>query len=103
MVVIDSVACTSTSEAFGGTSFQVLPNPNSGQFSVLVDVLSPIALELELVDVHGREVSTVQPMKTFGIGQHKVDFHQIVLPDGTYFLLVKNGKGKMAMKVEVVR
>ncbi len=102
-VVIDSVACTGTSELFAGTRFQLLPNPNSGQFSVLLDVPSLLSLELELVDVLGQTISTLQPMKTFGTGQHRLDFRQDWLPSGTYYLIVKNDKGRMGMKVEVVR
>jgi len=102
-VTIDSVACTSTSEVFTGAKFQVLPNPNNGQFSVLMDVASPIQLELELVDVKGHNVATLEPMKQFGKGQHRLDFRQDWLPSGTYFLVIKNEKGRMGMKVEVLR
>lgn len=100
---VDSVACTSTSEVFAGIKFQILPNPNKGQFSVLMDVASPISFELELVDVQGRNVSKLQPMQRFGAGQHQIDFHQTGLASGTYYLVIKNEKGRMGMKVEVVK
>ncbi|MBK8566238.1 MAG: T9SS type A sorting domain-containing protein [Saprospiraceae bacterium] len=102
-IQVDSVGCTGTTEVLAGIQFQVLPNPNSGQFSVLLDVDSPTTLEMELVDVLGRTVSTLQPPKAFGTGQHRIDFQQAGLPSGTYYLVIKNEKGRMGVKVEVVR
>jgi hypothetical protein len=100
---IDSLSCTGTTEMLAGIQFQVLPNPNGGQFSVLLNVAFPTTLELELVDVLGQTISTLQPMKTFGEGQHRIDFSQDWLPSGTYYLVVKNDKGRMGTKVELVR
>jgi Secretion system C-terminal sorting domain len=100
---IDSVACTATSELFAGTRFQLLPNPNDGQFSVLLDVATPTTLEMELLDALGRSIATVQPMKAFGKGQHQIDFQQAGLSSGMYYLVIKNETGRMGVKVEVVR
>jgi hypothetical protein len=100
---VDSVGCTGTTEVLAGIQFQVLPNPNGGQFSMLLDVASPTTLELELVDVLGLTVSTLQPPKTFGTGQHRLDFQQAWLPSGSYYLMVKTDKGKRGVKMEVVR
>ncbi|MCC6726289.1 MAG: T9SS type A sorting domain-containing protein [Saprospiraceae bacterium] len=101
--VVDSLSCTGVQALLKDVSFTILPNPNNGQFSVLLDVASPLSLEMELLDALGRSIATVQPMKSFGTGQHRIDFQQAGLPSGSYYLLVKNETGRMGMKVEVVR
>ncbi len=78
----------------------VYPNPSTGLFSVLCTLSNPEVLDVNVVDVTGREVYKKSVKAVAGSNEYQVALANIV--SGLYYLSVSDGKGHIATrKIEV--
>jgi hypothetical protein len=75
----------------------VFPNPSSGTFRVVVENDSRRTLTLQLTDLAGRRLQTVQVPKAQQILQHDIDLGRYAA--GMYLLEINDGSGKTVMRV----
>ena len=58
-------------------------------------------VSLRLIDVRGREVSTLEP-SPFGVGEHELSWPIRSLVPGLYFLELSTSAGRRSAKVTVL-
>ena len=99
IVTVDSIPCTAVPEQLSGMAgVKILPNPNSGQFSVQIDLSERMMLAFSVTDVLGREVKRLAPAAGFDAGHHTLQFDVEALSDGSYFLKIKSPGGSGVWK-----
>lgn len=69
----------------------VAPNPFSEYARVQYALIEPAVVEINLYDVLGKLVQTVQPTELLPAGNHETIVSGAGLPDGVYFLTVQTG------------
>lgn len=80
---------------------EVFPNPSYGDAHIQFNLLNPYPVELKLIDVLGKEISTLS--SNFNAGQHKLNL-DVIKPDlksGIYFLHGMIGNYKETKQVIV--
>ena len=94
----DHVAAVET----GLTVRSVLPNPVRGEYAVLDFVLDqPLILNIDVVDIEGKSLSTIVSGERFESGEHQVRVHTGGLLSGTYFCRLKTERGFAVRKIVV--
>jgi PKD repeat protein len=79
--------------------FQSFPNPFGTDFSVQFDLAKAAYLQFDLVDITGRLVQNLSPMRFYTEGGQMATFTPIDLPNGLYFLQIKKeGQGVILVK-----
>lgn len=80
-------------ELFTNAHFSLFPNPNAGEFNLIMESQSNLDITLSIVNVMGATVFKTE--EQVGIGK-SVKFFDLQLPDGAYYLRIDgNGKSKV--------
>lgn len=79
--------------------FEVLPNPNNGQFEFMVEGLTEAEVQYWLTDITGRTVMMRSETVSNGALRTAVDISH--LSSGVFFLHVQAGRSKSSIKVVV--
>jgi hypothetical protein len=77
-------------------SFNILPNPNHGNFEVKIDLQDNADVQLKLINVLINRV--VLQIKKSGDSLYEVPIN-VSLPPGTYLMLLETPKGSITAKV----
>jgi PKD repeat protein len=95
------VLTSSTIESLGFQRAEVLPNPNNGQFSLLLEhTEGSMTAQISVVDMAGRVV-LARPTQTFSSGVNLVPFEGQTLAAGQYQLRISTDKGSASLTVLV--
>ncbi len=79
------------------SSFSVFPDPNQGQVTVELQLSSPAAIKLLVLDMLGREMAGFEDYAGEETYLRRLDLRH--LPDGLYFLQVHAGKQALFRKI----
>ena len=79
--------------------FNVFPNPNSGQFTIEINLLESQHLAINLLDVLGRNISTLINA-TLSEGSHSFN-NDLQLSSGIYLIEIKNNENRQLRKLIV--
>jgi GH15 family glucan-1,4-alpha-glucosidase len=82
-----------------GGDFNVFPNPNSGQFTIEINLLESQHLAINLLDVLGRNISTLINA-TLSEGSHSFN-NDLQLNSGIYLIEIANNKNRQLRKLIV--
>ncbi|WP_293053808.1 T9SS type A sorting domain-containing protein [Paludibacter sp.] len=77
-------------------SFNILPNPNHGNFEVKIDLQDKADVQLKLINILSNRV--VSQIKKSGDSSYEVPIN-VSLPPGTYLMLLETPKGSTTAKV----
>ncbi len=80
-------------------SVQILPNPNNGQFDLLLQSATTHQLTIRLFDTNGRLIDRKEII--VGVGETNVAFNKEQLPSGLYFLQLSDAKQTRSLKLIV--
>ena len=80
---------------------EVFPNPNYGDAHIEFNLLNPHMVELKLINVLGKEISTLKSNFTSGLHQLNLDVLKSELKPGLYFLNCIIGNYKETQQVIV--
>jgi uncharacterized repeat protein (TIGR01451 family) len=92
-----------TQDALEGSSFEVFPNPASGQFFVRFDLMRHSNVRLEVLDVLGRVLYANSAATEFAAGKHQLAIQSNDWPSGVYFVRLGVGEAGFAKKIVVER
>lgn len=92
-----------TQDVLQGSSFEVFPNPASGQFFVRFDLMQQSNIRLEVLDVLGRVLFANSAANEFPTGKHQLAIHAKDWPSGVYFVRLGVGEAVFAKKIVVER
>ena len=81
-------------------SFDIVPNPSDDQFSIELETKEKFTGTLRILDANGRCVRTNRP-QPFSTGRHRIDFDDLALTPGMYFVEIRNERGVLAKKLIV--
>ncbi|MBK8564522.1 MAG: T9SS type A sorting domain-containing protein [Saprospiraceae bacterium] len=90
-----------TQDVLEGSSFEVFPNPASGQFFVRFDLMRQRNVRLEVLDVLGRVLYANSAAKEFATGKHQLAIQAKDWPSGVYFVRLGVGEAGFAKKIVV--
>lgn len=82
----------------GGGLVQVFPNPSSGVFTFDLDLKNNENLNLEILDLTGREVAQVFEGQ-LSVGGHRLNWDGSGFSNGFYFAKLSNEKGHQITKL----
>lgn len=89
-IMVDSLSCVNVSEIdLGVEAFQILPNPNNGQFQAALTLSKAQHLEIKVLDVLGRNVYELPSNERYSTGKHRFEINLENESDGLYFLQIK--------------
>jgi PKD repeat protein len=92
---------TATIEATGFKRVDVLPNPNNGQFQVVLEhPFSQLNAEFNLYDIAGRRLHH-RPAQLYNSGVHILNYDNLNLSAGQYQLQISTEKGSASLTVLV--
>jgi PKD repeat protein len=91
------VMTTSATEVLNNMNLRIFPNPSNGQFALLIENANANQLTLELSDLRGSLIQTVELNNLSGTIQH--DFNKQELTSGVYFLKIKEDNKSVVTKV----
>jgi PKD domain/Secretion system C-terminal sorting domain len=92
---------TAALEATGFHQVDILPNPNNGQFQVLVaHQLHQLNAEFNLIDMNGRIIHK-SPAQTYSSGVHVLNYDHLQLAAGQYQLQINTDRGSVTLTVLV--
>jgi hypothetical protein len=77
--------------------FNVVPNPTSGQFSLIVDFAEKSKIEIKVVSLLGEEV--LSESYNLGVGENKVKLNLTNQAQGVYFIRIKLGDDFFIKKI----
>lgn len=66
-------------------NFSLFPNPGTSSFAISFSVSKSSDLEINLLDLHGRNIQTIAK-GNFSGGNHQLNFSALELPDGIYLI-----------------
>ncbi len=99
---VDSIDCTSVLEMLGNLQLKISPNPNDGRFDIQLENISTIsALQIDLLDVYGRNIMALMPMNTVMPSKSVLNIEVNYLPSGTYILRLNDGAKQASMRMVV--
>ncbi len=81
------------------TEFNVFPNPNNGNFEVVVKIQEISPIKLRLFPYNG-QAALIQKSES-GTKEYNVNFN-VILPSGTYVLVLETAKQTMVKKVIIL-
>ena len=81
----------------GNRALHILPNPNNGIFTVNLKTNSETTATLKIVSFIGKELFSKEIVPVNGIINYRID--QSTLPNGIYFVTIKQGDNRYARKV----
>lgn len=84
-------------------SLTVYPNPASNEIRISYVLIKPAAVTLEIYDLNGHKVMTVQPSKQVSAGTHLLPASVNSLQPGTYILILKSEGQVKTSKVIIMR
>jgi len=86
----------------GVDSFNVYPNPTNNQFTVDIDLTRADELTIDMVNVVGQVVKTVDlGTRSTGLNREYIDVND--LPQGLYFMNITVGDSQGTIRVQVTR
>ena len=91
---------SAVTEAEQVLSFDILPNPSDDQFSVVLEIKEKFTGTVRVLDANGRNMRTNAP-EPFSPGRHRIDFDDLTLAPGMYFVEIRNEQGVFAKKLIV--
>ena len=91
---------SAVSEAEQLVSFDIVPNPSDDHFAVELEIKEKFIGTLRVLDANGRIIQTNAP-QSFSPGRHKIEFDDLTLAPGMYFVEIRNEKGVFAKKLIV--
>ena len=89
---------SAVTEAEQVLSFDILPNPSDDQFSVVLEIKEKFTGTVRVLDANGRNMRTNAP-EPFSPGRHRIDFDDLTLAPGMYFVEIRNEQGVFAKKL----
>jgi hypothetical protein len=92
-----------TQDILEGSSFEVFPNPASGQFFVRFDLMQQNNVRLEVLDVLGRVLYANSAAKQFAAGKHQLAIQAKDWPSGVYFVRLGVAEAIFSKKIVVER
>ncbi len=88
---------------YPGDSFKVYPNPGSGRFTVRYTLSERASSRLDVFDLNGRLVETVEAVAMKDPGEYELSFHLgnrgEGIPGGVYILRLTSGQGTFTQKI----
>ena len=96
--VIDAIVGLKEEDQLAGLDATLYPNPNAGEFSLQLEALEALDLQLEVIDVMGRIVA--QQELDLAAGSTNIPL-QFDLAYGQYYLKLSNGNRMQAIKFVV--
>ncbi len=88
-------------DLLGQTSFEIFPNPTSGDFTIRFTLNHPSTISLKMLDVIGRTMSSSWSETRFEAGEHLLQINANDWPSGVYFVHFQTDSGMLAQKVVV--
>lgn len=82
-----------------GTSLEIFPNPNSGQFTLRGEVIENTDLEIAVVNVLGEQLWYRDERNLYGTFTRSIDLGNVA--KGVYFLELKSGDRRIVRKIVV--
>ncbi len=90
-----------TDELLEGFSFEVFPNPATGQFYVNFGLVKQNPVQLEVVDVLGRAVYQYSQAREFDMGEHQLTLNSTGWASGVYIVRLRVGNAIFAQKIVI--
>ncbi len=81
------------------SEIQVYPNPTSDYLTVEIDASTAMQVSLEIKDLEGRNVLTINELCT--VGKNSFGFDLRALANGLYLLQISNTEKSVSRKIEV--
>ena len=83
------------------TQVTFFPNPISGQITLQLETAGRFTLQIELMNLDGKQLAPLQVWEGFGVGQTSVDLGS--LPDGIYLINLQDRKGRLLKAVKAMK
>ncbi len=89
---------TGINELTQSISFNVVPNPNNGNFDINFTLSNTAQIKYQITDLLGKAVYHA-PMQNYSAGENKINIDITSFPTGIYFLQFEMNGQKMARKI----
>ncbi|MBN4051336.1 T9SS type A sorting domain-containing protein [bacterium AH-315-M05] len=101
-VIITSLTvyvCTGVENLDFINSFKIYPNPNAGEFTLEINIIQTVSLELKIVNSLGQELFTEELKQFKGPYEKQLDLNEF--PAGIYTLQLLSEKGVINKKIVI--
>lgn len=99
LVTLNLILLTGTKDvAANALKIKVFPNPFSENLTISFDISQKTDLSIQIFDAMGRGVKSI-PVSIFGAGEHQIQFENLVLPAGVYWLKINAGTSVITKKI----
>ena len=100
--LVELPLATSTNDIDGIESFNLWPNPSTGELTLELDATMDMNLSVMVIDATGRQISD-NPVNAFTSGQNQVALDLSGNAPGMYSILISNGEGVVNIPVQLLR
>jgi len=89
---------SAVTEAAQSLSLNIIPNPAAGHFAVELEIREKFTGTLRILDANGQIIQT-NAHQPFSPGRHRIEFDDLTLVPGMYFVEIRNEQGVFAKKL----